>query len=94
MSGNDTPQEKNTSANEKPTLLRVGITHGDTNGVGYEIILKAFAEQTMFEVCTPVVFGSAKIGSYHRKALGIETQFHFVNSATDASTSSTALTTT
>lgn len=84
MSGNDTPQEKNTSANEKPTLLRVGITHGDTNGVGYEIILKAFAEQTMFEVCTPVVFGSAKIGSYHRKALGIETQFHFVNSAKDA----------
>lgn len=84
MSGNDTPQEKNTSANEKPTLLRVGITHGDTNGVGYEIILKAFAEQTMFEVCTPVVFGSAKIGSYHRKALGIETQFHFINSAKDA----------
>lgn len=84
MSGNDTPQEKNTSTNEKPTLLRVGITHGDTNGVGYEIILKAFAEQTMFEVCTPVVFGSAKIGSYHRKALGIETQFHFVNSAKDA----------
>lgn len=84
MSGNDMPQEKNTSANEKPTLLRVGITHGDTNGVGYEIILKAFAEQTMFEVCTPVVFGSAKIGSYHRKALGIETQFHFVNSAKDA----------
>lgn len=84
MSGNDTPQEKNTSANEKPTLLRVGITHGDTNGVGYEIILKAFAEQTMFEVCTPVVFGSAKIGNYHRKALGIETQFHFVNSAKDA----------
>lgn len=84
MSGNDTPQEKNTSANEKPTLLRVGITHGDTNGVGYEIILKAFAEQTMFEVCTPIVFGSAKIGSYHRKALGIETQFHFVNSAKDA----------
>ena len=84
MRGNDTPQEKNTSANEKPTLLRVGITHGDTNGVGYEIILKAFAEQTMFEVCTPVVFGSAKIGSYHRKALGIETQFHFVNSAKDA----------
>ena len=84
MSGNDTPQEKNTSANEKPTLIRVGITHGDTNGVGYEIILKAFAEQTMFEVCTPVVFGSAKIGSYHRKALGIETQFHFVNSAKDA----------
>lgn len=84
MSGNDAPQEKNTSTNEKPTLLRVGITHGDTNGVGYEIILKAFAEQTMFEVCTPVVFGSAKIGSYHRKALGIETQFHFVNSAKDA----------
>lgn len=52
--------------------------------MGYEIILKAFAEQTMFEVCTPVVFGSAKIGSYHRKALGIETQFHFVNSAKDA----------
>lgn len=84
MSGNDMPQEKNTTANEKPSLLRVGITHGDTNGVGYEIILKTFAEQTMFEVCTPVVFGSAKIGNYHRKALGIETQFHFVNSAKEA----------
>lgn len=81
---NNVPQEKNATAANKPELLRVGITHGDTNGVGYEVILKAFAEQSMFEICTPVVFGSAKIGSYHRKALGIETPFHMVNSAREA----------
>lgn len=59
--------------------IRVGITHGDINGVGYEVILKAFSDPTMFELCTPVVYGSPKVAAYHRKAMDIQTAFSIVN---------------
>lgn len=49
--------------------IKVGITHGDINGVGYEIILKVLADNRMLELCTPVVYGSAKIAAFYRKAL-------------------------
>lgn len=51
--------------------VRVGITHGDINGIGYEIIMKALADEAFTELCTPVVFGSPKLFSFYRKALGI-----------------------
>ncbi|MGM9803475.1 MAG: 4-hydroxythreonine-4-phosphate dehydrogenase PdxA [Muribaculaceae bacterium] len=57
-------------ANEK--LIRVGITQGDTNGIGYEVILKTLQNQQMTELCTPVVYGSAKTASYHRKAIDLQ----------------------
>lgn len=41
-------------------LLKVGITHGDINGIGYEQILKVFADPEMLELCTPVIFGDTK----------------------------------
>lgn len=50
-------------------LIRVGITHGDINGVGYEILLKTFADNRLLELFTPVIYGSSKSASYHRKAL-------------------------
>ncbi len=49
--------------------IRVGITHGDTNGVGYEVILKTLSCPQLLELCTPVLYGSTKIATYHRKAL-------------------------
>lgn len=49
--------------------IRVGITHGDTNGIGYEVILKTLSCPQLTELCTPVLYGSAKIATYHRKAL-------------------------
>ena len=61
--------------------IRVAITHGDTNGVGYELILKTFAEEAMLDICTPVVYGSAKVAAYHRKALGMPGSFHIIASA-------------
>lgn len=64
--------------------IKIGITQGDVNGIGYEIILKAFEDPTMLELCTPVVYGSPKIMTYHRKALNLETSFTIVNSAADA----------
>ena len=59
----------------------MGITHGDINGVGYEVILKTFSDPTMLELCTPVVYGSPKVAAYHRKAMEIQTSFSIVNSA-------------
>ena len=50
----------------------VGISQGDINGVGMEVIIKTFLDPTILELCTPVVFGSIKTASFHRKALGIE----------------------
>lgn len=35
--------------------IKVGITHGDINGVGYEVILKTFSNPAMLDLCTPVV---------------------------------------
>ena len=64
--------------------IRVAITHGDTNGIGYEIIFKAFAEPAMLELCTPIVYGSPKVAAYHRNALGVQANFTIINSAEDA----------
>ena len=69
---------------EDDRKIRVGITHGDINGVGYEVILKAFSDPTMFELCTPIIYGSPKVAAYHRKAMDIQTNFSIVNSAADA----------
>lgn len=52
--------------------IRVGISHGDVNGIGLEVIIKSFVDPQIFELCTPVVFSSLKTASYHRKALGLE----------------------
>lgn len=53
--------------------IRIGITHGDTNGVGYEVILKCFTSNDILDLCVPVIYGSSKILNYHRKALAIQT---------------------
>ena len=49
--------------------IRVAITHGDTNGIGYELIFKAFSEPEMLEYCTPIIYGSPKVAAYYRKAM-------------------------
>ena len=63
--------------------IKVGITHGDPNGIGYEVILKTFADPAMMELCTPIIYGSPKVASYHRKSLDLQTNFATVNSAND-----------
>ncbi|MDR2679583.1 MAG: 4-hydroxythreonine-4-phosphate dehydrogenase PdxA [Tannerella sp.] len=50
-------------------LIKIGISQGDSNGIGYEIILKAFSDQRMFELCIPVLYGSNKIASFYGKLL-------------------------
>jgi 4-hydroxythreonine-4-phosphate dehydrogenase len=52
--------------------LRIGITQGDSNGVGYEVIIKTLADVRLLEFCVPVVYGSTKIMSYYRKLLNAD----------------------
>ena len=54
--------------------LKIGITHGDINGIGYEVILKMLDDNRILELCTPIIYGSAKIVSFYRKALGMQQQ--------------------
>jgi len=66
-------------------MIKVGITHGDINGIGYEIILKTLSDHRIFEICTPILYGSPKVAAYHRKALDMENiSFHSVRSAEEA----------
>ena len=55
----------------KNNKVIVGITQGDINGIGYEVILKTLLDNRIYEICTPIVYGSAKIAGYHRKVLNI-----------------------
>ena len=64
--------------------VRVAITHGDTNGIGYEVILKSFEDPMMLELCTPIIYGSPKVATYHRNALKIETPFSIITKAEEA----------
>ncbi|MBE0640732.1 MAG: 4-hydroxythreonine-4-phosphate dehydrogenase PdxA, partial [Bacteroidales bacterium] len=45
----------------KEKRFRLGITHGDVNGIGYEVILKALSDQRMFDNIIPIVYGSTKV---------------------------------
>ena len=64
--------------------IRVAITHGDTNGIGYEVILKAFEDSGMLDMCTPIIYGSPKIATYHRNVLQLETPFTIISKAEEA----------
>ena len=69
---------------EQDRKIRVAITHGDTNGVGYEVILKTFTDPAMLELCTPIIYGAPKIAAYHRKALNLEVNYNIINQASEA----------
>lgn len=49
--------------------VKIGISVGDTNGIGLEVILKTFVESKMLDYCTPIIYGHTKVASFHRKAL-------------------------
>lgn len=52
--------------------LKIAITHGDINGIGYEVILKALEDNRILELCTPIIYGSLKIARQQHTALGLE----------------------
>ena len=50
-------------------IPRIGISIGDLNGIGIEIIIKSFSNSQLLTLCTPVLYGSGKVFSYYRKLL-------------------------
>lgn len=76
--------ESQSRADERIEVPVVAITPGDTNGVGYEVILKTFSEPLMLELCTPIIYGNPKTMAYHRKALGIEVNYTVIQKADEA----------
>ena len=65
--------------------LKVGISIGDVNGIGLEIIIKTFADNRMIDFCTPIVYGNTKIASYYRKNIGLnDFSFNVISDAEQA----------
>lgn len=72
-------------AGDSKQLLRVAISHGDINGINYELLLKLFADERILELFTPIVYGSQEAADYWRKELDIESlAWHKVAKAEDA----------
>ncbi|NNK81543.1 MAG: 4-hydroxythreonine-4-phosphate dehydrogenase PdxA [Flavobacteriaceae bacterium] len=63
----------------KEEKLKVGISIGDLNGIGGEIILKTFEDNRILEFCTPIIFASAKTVSYLKKQLKINLNFNGID---------------
>lgn len=60
--------------------IKIGISIGDVNGIGMEVILKTFSETKMLDYCTPIIYGHTKVASFHRKALHIsDFMFNVIN---------------
>jgi 4-hydroxythreonine-4-phosphate dehydrogenase len=62
--------------NEKPVI---GITSGDLNGVGMEIIIKTFTDSRMLDLCTPVIFTSNKVINFYRRIISQDQAFNFTS---------------
>ena len=90
--GNDYEYDSDQGSDEQQVIppedikpLRIGITHGDVNSISYEVILKSLQDDRVFEYFTPVLYGSSKVASYHRKALNMnEIAFHVIRNADQA----------
>jgi len=64
---------------------KIGISIGDVNGIGLEIIIKTLADAKIYDYCTPIVYGHTKVASFHRRATHInEFNFNVVDSAAAA----------
>ncbi len=65
--------------------LKIGITIGDINGIGPEIILKTFLNPDIYELCTPIVYGSGRVLSYYKNLIeGLEFNFNTIKSVEQA----------
>jgi len=65
--------------------IKVGISLGDCNGIGLEVIMKTFQDNRMLRMCTPIIYGHNKVAAFHRKTLGVsDFSFNEIASADDA----------
>ena len=65
-------------------MLKIGITIGDMNGVGPEIILKTFADKRMLEFCTPIIYSSTRTLEFVKKHFKYNIEFNGIKSSAQA----------
>lgn len=58
-----------TTTEDMSRKVIVGITQGDGNGIGYEVMIKALSDERILEMCTPVIYGSSKIFGFYKKQI-------------------------
>ena len=61
---------------DKFEKIKLGISIGDFNGIGIEIILKTFSDKRMLDFCTPIIYGSTKLITTYKKDLNINIPFN------------------
>lgn len=64
--------------------VKVGISIGDINGIGLEVIIKTLAADQLLNYCTPVIYGSSKVISYHKNIVDDDFHFHSIRTADQA----------
>lgn len=64
---------------KRPENIFVGISIGDLNGIGSEVILKSFEDTRMLELCTPIIFANVKILSFLKKQLNLNVNLHGID---------------
>lgn len=64
--------------------LKIGITHGDINGISYEVILKTLADPKIISNIVPIIYGSPKVLAYYKKAFNNNSQVISINTSEEA----------
>jgi 4-hydroxythreonine-4-phosphate dehydrogenase len=65
--------------------IKIGISIGDVNGIGLEVIIKTLADARVFDYCTPIVYGHTKVASFHRRLSNVhDMNFNVISSASQA----------
>lgn len=64
--------------------IKLGISIGDLNGIGCEVVLKTFEDSRMLDFCTPVIFASNKTISHQKSELGLEINYNGIHDASKA----------
>ena len=59
-------------------MIKIGISIGDVNGIGLEIIIKTLADSHIYDYCTPIVYGHTKVASFYRRATNVDDLNFFV----------------
>src|SRR6185503_12783227 len=65
--------------------LKIGISVGDVNGIGLEVIIKTLVDNKIFDYCTPIVYGQTKVASFYRRAIDAnELNFNVIDNPSQA----------
>ena len=70
--------------NSKQHKIRVGISIGDYNGIGPEVILKTLKDKNITDFFTPIIFGSGKLFSYQKNVFKLQFNFNYITHASEA----------